>query len=84
MIEIKQSEWKGRPIVEIHFNGSKAIGFGKKKAQAIVSAMRDAQARQALEEFSGHAAGDREADQKRTESEGRAKFNEAWREGGKQ
>tara|TARA_R100000808_G_C2146169_1_gene154049 strand:- start:1331 stop:1576 length:246 start_codon:yes stop_codon:yes gene_type:complete len=48
MIETKNSTYKGNPIIELHKDGSKVIGFGKRKAQAIVEAMQQENTRAAL------------------------------------
>ena len=84
MIEIKNSTFtkagKTHNIVEIHRDGNKAIAFGKKKAQAIIEAIRDKEALKTLEEFSGYAQADRDGATHAAEAADRDKYNESYKE----
>ena len=66
-------------MVEIHRDGNKVVAFGKRKAQAIVEAIRDKDALLALEEFSGYAQADRDSDTHAAEAADRNKFDESYR-----
>ena len=66
-------------MVEIHRDGHKVIAFGKRKAQAIVEAIRDKDALLALEEFSGYAQADRDSATHAAEAADRAKYSDAWK-----
>tara|TARA_Y100000588_G_scaffold223141_1_gene237083 strand:+ start:17206 stop:17475 length:270 start_codon:yes stop_codon:yes gene_type:complete len=78
MIEIKQGSFKGNDTLEIHRDGQRVISFGKRKAQAIVEAIRDETALRCLEIFSGYAKADYEAKQAAAEAADRNKFDEAY------
>jgi len=88
MIKIIKSQCIKRGTVhatiEIHRDGYKAIAFGKRKAQAIIEAIRDKDALAALEEFSGYAQADRESATHAAEAADRAKYNDGWKAQGKE
>jgi len=78
MIEVKLGSFKGNDTLEIHRDGQRIISFGKRKAQAIVEAMRDDTALRCLEIFSGYAKSDHEALQAAAEAADRNKFDAAY------
>ena len=58
MIKTINSKYEKRgkvyEIIEIHRDGYKVIAFGKRKAQAIIEAIRDTEALHSIEKFAGY------------------------------